>query len=99
MPDDIPWKKKRDNLAELKENLKYHLKKHHTGKSNAVTIQDLAHELSAVRANTEEIRRALMELLLEGFPIVMFPQLKLYFAGSQEEIDEWWETPVGGLCF
>jgi hypothetical protein len=86
-------------LAPLKENLKYHLKKHHMGKANAVTIRDLAGELFIIRATTQEIRRALMELLLEGFPIVMFPELKVYFAGSQEEIDEWWETPAGGLCF
>lgn len=75
-------------MAPLKENLKYHLKKHHTGKSNAVTIQDLAHELSAIRANTEEIRRALMELLLERFPITIFPEVKIYFAKSDEELDE-----------
>jgi hypothetical protein len=75
-------------LAPLKENLKYHLKKHHMGKANAVTIRDLAGELFIIRATSAEIRRALMELLLEGSPIVMFPEIKVYFAKSNEELDE-----------
>lgn len=69
------------------------------GKANAVTIRDLAGELLPIRANADEIRWAIMELLLEGFPIVIFPELKLYFAESQEEIDESLEQSLEEICF
>ena len=69
------------------------------GKANAVTIGDLVRELLPIRVNTMEIREAAQELYFEGIPIVISPELPrtIYFAQSEDEINEWWEMPCGPI--
>lgn len=87
----------KDKLAPLKENLRYHLKKHHRGQANSVTVRDLARELLPIRTDTIEIREAVKELGLEGVPIVLTlgPPRSVYFAENENEIREWTEAMLG----
>ena len=78
-------------MAELKENIRYLVKKRHFGKGNAITIRDLAVELLPIRANDREIRQALRDLNLENIPILtsVHPPYGVYYAASPAEVDEY----------
>jgi hypothetical protein len=78
-------------MSELKENIRYLLKKHHFGKDNAITIRDLAVELLPIRTNDREIRQAIRDLNADGILILtsVHPPYGVYFASCKEEVNEY----------
>jgi len=94
-----PRRASKNNLAPLKENLKYLLKKHHKGRAKSITLRDLALELIPIRANIREIRESVKELGLEGVPIMLTlePPGHVHFAVTESEMWEWTDAMLD-LC-
>lgn len=78
-------------MSDLKENIRYLLKKHHLGKEKAITIRDLAVELLPIRSNDREIRQAIRDLNMEGVPVLtsIHSPFGVYYGASSEEVGEY----------
>lgn len=75
-------------MADVKGNLHYYLKKHHKGKDRAITIREIMRELWNLRATDSDIRFALRQLNLEGYPIVTCSS-GVYWATEPADLDRY----------
>lgn len=75
-------------MPDTKINLLYFLKKHHQGRDRAITIKQIMNELRVLRLTDPDIRFALRQLNLEGYPIVTCSQ-GVYWATEPADLDRY----------
>ena len=71
-----------------KINLLYYLKNHHQGKDKAITIRQILREGWDPHVTDPDIRVALRQLNLEGYPIVTCSQ-GVYWATEPADLDRY----------